>query len=407
MISAAVSLPKRQPPYYVKAIAMAIPALMLGFQISGWIFFSASIRDGHPDFRANYTAGYLVRTGHARDLYSYDAAKKLQDAVISREVVGMPFIHPAYEAVFFAPYSLLGFHGAYFAFLVTNLLILFFCFRALRDKLDGLAHTWLLLPIAVWTTFLPVAAALMQEQDSILLLGLLTLAAARLDCKHEFQAGCLVGLGLFRLQLVLPIAASFFLWRRWRFVAGFAAAAALALSASVWLAGIAATKDYLGQLASMSYGGSPLDRVRYYQPITHMGNLRAFVFGITSGSLSPAPMQIVTIFLSAAVMLWLLVFTRHARGSRALLVAITASIIVSYHCFIHDMSILVLPVAIGLSEALASLGSENPDEALALTSALMFVAPALIVWAPFHFYLICLAQVVFLAVLVRVHHHPA
>jgi len=295
MMSSVLPSELSEPPYYVRALAMAIPALMLGFQISGWIFFAASIRAGHPDFRANYTAGYLVRTGHARDVYSYEAAKKLQDAIISREVVGMPFIHPAYEALFFAPYSLFDFHRAYFAFLGTNLLILFLCFRALRNQFDGLSRTWSLLPAAIWITFLPVAAALMQEQDSILLLGLLTLAATWLDRNHEFMAGCLVGLGVFRLQLVIPIAVAFLLWRRWRFVAGFAATGFLALSASIWLTGIAATKAYIGQLASMSYGGSPLDRIRYYQPITHMGNLRAFVFGITSGGLSPMQMQIVTV----------------------------------------------------------------------------------------------------------------
>lgn len=401
MISPVVSSATRQPSYYVKAVAMAIPALMLGFQISGWIFFAASIRDGHPDFRANYTAGYLVRTGHARDVYNYDVVKKVQDAIISREVVGMPFIHPAYEALLFAPYALLGFHAAYFAFLGTNLLILFLCFRSLRAKFAGLAQTWNLLPIAVWITFLPVAAALMQEQDSILLLGLLTVAASRLDHDAEFKAGCLVGLGLFRLQLVLPIAAAFFLWRRWRFVGGFAAAATAVLTASIALTGMAASKTYLGQLASMSYGGSPLDRVRYYQPITHMGNLRSFVFGVTSGWLSPEWIQIVTIVLSAAIMLWLLAYTPQARGSQALLVAITASIVVSYHCFIHDMSIMVLPVAIGLSVALASWECPSPDRALTSAAALMFTAPVLMVWAPFHFYLVFLAQAGFLFALMQ------
>jgi glycosyl transferase family 87 len=401
MISTPVSSPTRQSPYYVKALAMAIPALMLGFQISGWIFFAASIRDGHPDFRANYTAGYLVRTGHARDVYNYDVVKKVQDAIISHEVVGMPFIHPAYEALLFAPYALLGFHAAYFAFLGTNLLILFLCFRALEPKLESLAQTWPPIPAAVLITFLPVAAALMQEQDSILLLGLLTVAAAMLDEGKEFKAGCIVGLGLFRLQLVFPIAAAFILWRRWRFAAGFALVGVLVLSASVWVAGITATKAYLGQLASMSYGGTPLERIRYYQPITHMGNLRAFVFGVTRGWLSSVWVQVVTIVLSAAVMLWLLVFTRYAKGSQALLVAITASIIVSYHCFIHDMSILVLPVALALSVAFRSWAHNTPDKLLALGSAIMFTAPVLIVWASFHFYFIFLAQVLFLYALMR------
>ncbi len=182
----------QEVPYYVRALAMAIPAVMLGLQISGWVFFSASIRDGHPDFRANYTAGYMVRTGQIHHLYDYEAIKDVQDAHISAESVGMPFIHPAYEALFFVPFSLLGFHGAYFAFLCTNLLLLAFCFRMLHRRLEGLAHVWKPLPAAVLFTFLPVAAALMQEQDSILLLTLLTVAATLLDDERDASAGFLV-----------------------------------------------------------------------------------------------------------------------------------------------------------------------------------------------------------------------
>lgn len=389
-------------PYYIKALAMALPAIMLGFQISGWIFFSASIRDGHPDFRANYTAGYLVRTGKSDYLYDYDEIKRVQDANISREYVGMPFIHPAYEALFFVPFSFLGFHGGYFAFLATNLVLLTLSLRILRSRLEDLARIWKPLPAAVLFTFLPVAAALLQEQDSILLLTLLTLAFVALDNSNEFNAGFLAGIGLFRLQLVIPIAAAFLLWRRWRFIAGFASSSSIVLAISVWLAGVSQTRTYLGQLATMSVGGnSQLDKLRYAQPITHMGNLRAFVFGITSTWLSPVSVQGLTIVLSIGVMLWLLVLPRRAKASHRLLVAITASVIVSYHCFIHDMSILVLPVAICLREVLASWESGSPDKRFALASAIMFTAPALIVFAPFHFYLILLAESAFLFVLMR------
>src|SRR6266436_3929661 len=187
--------PAREIPYYVRALAMALPAVMLGLQISGWIFFSASIRDGHPDFRANYTAGYMVRTGQVHQLYDYEAIKQVQDSRISAESVGMPFIHPAYEALFFVPLSFLSFHGAYFVFLGINLLLLAVCLRLLHRRLEGLAHIWKPLPAAVLFTFLPVAAALMQEQDSILLLALLALAATMLDDGRDLSAGLLVGLG--------------------------------------------------------------------------------------------------------------------------------------------------------------------------------------------------------------------
>ena len=397
-----VTRPTEGVPYYVKSLAMALPAIMLGFQISGWIFFSASIRDGHPDFRANYTAGYMVRKGWAHHLYEYEAIKSVQDSRISAESVGMPFIHPAYEALFFSPFSFLGFHGAYFAFLCTNLLLLALCFRLLHRRLEGLAHIWRPLPAAVLFTFLPVAAALMQEQDSILLLALLTVGATLLDDGREVGAGLLVGLGLFRLQLVIPIAAVFLLWRRWRFVAGFALSSTLALAVSVWLTGVAQTRLYLRSLASMSVGGtSQIEQVRYYQPITHMGNLRALVFGLTSGWLSPLQVQLVTIALSVLALLSLVGYARCARGSRALLVAITAAVLVSYHLFIHDMSVLVLPVAMALSQSMLEWESGPPDPTLAVSSTLMFSAPALMVFAPFHFYLVCLPLAWFLWVLVR------
>jgi hypothetical protein len=221
-----------------------------------------------------------------------------------------------------------------------------------------------------------------------------------LDGNKDLTAGVLAGVGLFRLQLAIPIAVAFLLWRRWRFLAGFALSAATVVSISVWLTGISETKRYLGQLASMSIGGaSRLDMLRYAQPITHMGNLRALIFGLTSAWLSPHWVQILTISLSVVVMLSLTPFARKLSGSYALLVAITASVIVSYHCFIHDMSILVLPVAIALSRALFCWESAT-FRSLAIVSAIMFTAPALMVWAPFHFYLIALAQLAFLFVLI-------
>src|SRR4051812_23472750 len=70
-------------PYYVKAVAMALPAMMLGWQISGWIFFLPSAIQGRADFRQLYTAGYMVRTGHATELYDYAAQMRFQDTLAS------------------------------------------------------------------------------------------------------------------------------------------------------------------------------------------------------------------------------------------------------------------------------------------------------------------------------------
>src|SRR5256885_10205153 len=99
-------------PYYVKALALGIPAILLGLQLSGWLFFIPAIRDGHSDFRHLYTAGYMVRTGHSRDLYDYQAQMKFQDALVSRAQIALPFNHLAYEALLFVPFSFVSYRAA-------------------------------------------------------------------------------------------------------------------------------------------------------------------------------------------------------------------------------------------------------------------------------------------------------
>src|SRR5438876_2331992 len=222
-------------PYYVKALALGIPAILLGFQLAGWIGFLQVIADGHPDFRQLYTAGYMVRTGHARHLYDYNAQKSFQDALISREQIALPFNHLAYEGLLLAPFSLLPFRMAYLAFVGFNITLLWTSFCLARSRLAGLAEVWQWLPLAMFVCFLPIAAALMQGQDSIVLLTLFTAALVSLDQGRELRAGALVALGLIKFQICLPIVLLFLAWRRWRFCIGFALSGALVGAASLWM----------------------------------------------------------------------------------------------------------------------------------------------------------------------------
>jgi hypothetical protein len=109
------SLATPAPPYYVKGLALGIPAILL-------------ILHGHFDFSSK-SGRYMLRTGHARELYDYGAEKTFQDALVSREQIALPFNHLAYEAPLFAPFSLLPFRAAYFAFLAVNLTLFRICGR--------------------------------------------------------------------------------------------------------------------------------------------------------------------------------------------------------------------------------------------------------------------------------------
>ena len=179
----------RQTPYYVKTLALAIVAVSIGVQLSTWVFFAPMIRDGHADFRNLYAAGYMVRTGHGNALYDYAAEKLFQDSVVSREQVAIPFVRPAYQALLFAVLSFTSFRSAYFAFLALNLALLAFSYRMLRPKMQPLADIYPWLPAAMFLAFVPVGAALMQGQDSIILLALLAGAVVALDRGWEYTSG--------------------------------------------------------------------------------------------------------------------------------------------------------------------------------------------------------------------------
>jgi hypothetical protein len=362
-------------PYYYNALAMALPTIMLGLQLSGWIAFQPMIRSGHADFRNLYTAGYMLRTGHARELYDYSAQKNFQDAVVSREEVAIPFIRPAYQAVLFAPFSLLPFHQAYWAFLAFNLAVLIVCFRLLRPYMDNLSGIWPGLPAGMFA-FIPIATGLMQGQDSIVLLALLAGALASIEKGREYLAGVLVALGLFKFQFVIPIALLFLAWRRWRFLAGFAGAATALATLSIWVGGLEQSVKYFRSMIQIgvSHGlssGVPL-------PVDHMANLHGAVSAVLGASSLVLPL---TIVISAATMIFAAI--RRPQGGEALLIAIPVSALVSHYMFIHDMCILLVPIALAL-DRVAGAGQPNYWHARmqAATTALLFVAPACISLLP-------------------------
>lgn len=105
---------------------MALPAFMLGLQISAWIFFLPGAMHGHSDFRHLYAAAYMIRIGDRGELYSYGAEQKFQDRLVSPEEIALPFNHLAYEALLFLPYSYVSYRAGYFLFLLTNTTLLFF-----------------------------------------------------------------------------------------------------------------------------------------------------------------------------------------------------------------------------------------------------------------------------------------
>ena len=353
---------------------MALPAIMLGLQITGWIFFLPGAMRGHCDFRHLYTAGYMVRTGHRRELYDYGVEQKFQDRLVSREAVALPFNHLAYESLIFIPYSFLSYRPAYFFFLATNVLLLAFAMRLMAPWTRNLRRMFPWLPAAMFFTFLPIVAAFMQGQDSIILLLLFAGAFALLSSGRMLSAGLLIGLGLFKFQIVIPLALLFLLWRWWRLVGGFALSAAAVLAVSAYLVGTVQMTVYAHSLLSMSVRETAVDQAKFNINPIMMPNLRGLVSVSFGRFVTLAWTQVLIGLASLAALVWIAIRGIGRDSNQQFLLAVSAGVVLSYHLIVHDLSILLIPLLVTLDGCLASV---EPDSAAAV-SALMFSAPAVI-----------------------------
>jgi hypothetical protein len=233
-------------------------------------------------------------------------------------------------------------------------------------------------PFLLFMAFFPISMALMQGQDSILLVLLLVVALIALDRGKEWIAGAAVGLGLFKFQIVLPIGFFFLVWRRWRFSAGFAVAAASMAALSLCVVGLGATWYFAKSLLMVGTEIVPADHPALPLAVKLMGNLRGLVAGLAGQHFSPQWVQGITVALSAAVVIWIGLFVRPRQaGSDALILAITASTVVSYYLFIHDLSMMLIPIVLCLDQNItADIQGDIFGSAVAIASIVLYIAPA-------------------------------
>ena len=377
-----------------------IAPLLLGVQLLAWIFFLPQSMHGHTSFRQLYTAGYMVRTGHSRELYDYSAQKLFQDQLVSREPVLMPFIRPPFDALVFVPFSFLSYSSAYIAFLILSIALLAASVRLLRTWTGNLRanHKWL--PIAIFASFVPVASALMLGQDSILLLALLSGSMLALEKERDVTAGALAGLGLFKFHLLIPLALLLLCWKRFRFFAGFSSVAAALALVSTWVASPGQIRFYAGSLLSIGQDGNDgtHELLRYPLPITMMASVHGLINGLFGASIQRT---IITLLLAAGVLLWVAIAVPKAcRTQWVIPIALTASVLASYYLFVYDLTILLLPLTVALNWSTAPVRMKT-GRLLSVSSALVFLAPAGMFFLPSYFYLVSLPLFFFLFVLVK------
>src|SRR5262249_30654348 len=142
----------------------AVPLAVLN--LACFFFTAPMMLRGTADFRHLYTAGYMVRSGHGGQLYDYETARAFQNHLVSDEgSLALPFNHLAYEALLYAPLSLLRYQRAYWLLAGINLGLLIVSFRWLTPHFRNLSRVPGWLPFAIPLGFFPSIFFISEGQD--------------------------------------------------------------------------------------------------------------------------------------------------------------------------------------------------------------------------------------------------
>lgn len=324
------------------------------------------------DFPEFYSAAKLLAQGHGHQIYDIAVQNRFQNTYTGR--IGTYFNHPPFELILYLPFCLLPLKEAYLLWSLTNLVLLVATVQLLSKKLK-FAQNWRILLLGA-LIFVPVLLTLIQGQDSILLLFVITKAFLRLKEGNEIKAGAWLALGLFKFQIVLPIAFIVGITRR-RSLLGFTAILALLTLISISISGWRVPMEYARFLAHMS--ALPLAGIHPRA----MANLRGLIEHV---SFSPTIRLVTTAIASLLVMSVVLydsIYKFSAEKTCIELIfaeTVLAATLVSYHISPHDLSILLLPIALILQFVARTRNIFEPLNAVLLTTCVLLLLPPLHLW---------------------------
>jgi hypothetical protein len=353
---------------------LALNGFVLGHSVGG-------IRMALPDFTVFYTAGRIVHQGDGAQLYDNQVQEAVQRsfsaAGIAQRGSVLPYNHPPFEALFFAPLARFSYLRAYACWFAVNVFLLAGVPLILRPHFAVLGRE----PVALWLlaafAFFPNFLALLSGQDSIFILFCYGMAFASWGRTTEFRAGGWLALGLAKFQLALAFVLPFLLLKRRRLIAGFALIAVILLFLG-WLAvGGSGWRAYPGYV--LANESSP--HYVWTRSVDNTVNLRGLIWSLLpgmdprfkAGSLA----LLCGLILAATVYAWKTPYPSRDE-QRAFAIGLIAAVLVSYHLYAHDLSLMFLACLITLEKTLA-----NPPRAV-WTRKLIYACLALLAFNPLY-----------------------
>jgi hypothetical protein len=302
---------------------------------------------GKNDFPPFYASAQMVREGQAARLYDFAAENSFIHRV--SDVTRPPNNHLPYELLIFVPFTYFQFGVAHILWTLLSMGMLVGVAMLTRDlRLRG---TSFLLNLLTVVAFFPVWYCLLQGQDSILLVLLFALSFWLWRRGQDDVAGFVLALGLFRPQLVLPFVLVAFLGGKWKFVRGFVPGAVFVVGLSTWIVGFHGMADYGRILISQGIQGSASILAQQWHVWPGlMPTLRGLLWIALP---SWAAGKIENFLLLSGTLTGLLWAAKKIRSAKdeaafdlAFGMAVAAVTLVSFHSFLNDFSLMILPLLI-------------------------------------------------------------
>ena len=302
----------------------------------------ANSRSGTLDFASFYVAGKILRQGQAGRLYDLRLQREIELG-ISPAGPFFPYDHPPFEAPLFAALAGLSYSDALIAWGGLNLALFVLILYLLPRIGRRLETTGLLVWLAVCVPL--VAGVLLLGQDSLLIVPGFILAFLALKKQRDCAAGILLGLGLFRFEIMLPFVFIFLLRQRWKILAGFSVSSSVALLASLAVVGWRGLLDYSGVLLEVGRAaGSRADSV----DAATMPSVRGAVVTVLGHVMPPQFLLPVILLGTLALLGWAAwEFKSIARPDAPAFalefsLAVVAALLSSYNLFVHELTPLIM-----------------------------------------------------------------
>lgn len=301
-----------------------------------WVFLAsvvAAVTLVHQSYESGYDFGmfyYAARMfweGHRHDIYNL-ATQRLFQIRYHRPVENI-FCSPPFMLLPFLPLSLAPMWVAFVLWTVASVGTFVAALRSLGARLGPEYGDW---PLLLSVSFMPVAQCLGQGQLSIVVLAGFAWCYSLWRRGHLFLGGMVLAIGTVKYQLVFGFILVLLLKKKWRELAGFGIASVGCVVASIALVGWRTLSEYPSLLrAEENSMGVRLER---------MGGLRGLMVTVTG---HPNPVVLTAILSMIIVLIAACAWKNLHLGFSA---GVIASLLVSYHFFPQDLTVLLVPLFI-------------------------------------------------------------